>query len=85
MKLKTIYGVDKMTYILYKMEGIDYDTKISNRNTVLFTVEDSEELNKTCLEWDRILNNTSDETVNIGRYIYIRNLIAETIKNIKRR
>ena len=83
--MKIIYGIDKMSYILYKMEGVDYDTKISNRNTVLFTIEDSEELNNTCLEWEKILNNTSEETVNIGRYIYIRNLITETIKNMKRR
>lgn len=84
MKTKTIYGVDKMAYILYKIEGINYDTKVSNRNVVLFIVEECDELNKACLEWDKIYNNISNKQVNLAKYIYIRNLITETIKNIKR-
>lgn len=81
---KQVYGVNKLAYILYKLEGVDYETSVNGRNKVIFSFEDTEELKKVCDEWEKIQNNVSNEVVNLGRYIYIRHIITDTMKNIRK-
>lgn len=73
----------KMAYILYKVEGIGYEIEKSQKGHVVFWIENTDEVQNALNEWIKIKQNASDELVNIGEYIFYKNLITTTIKSYK--